>query len=156
MNGLIYLTHVLAPRFQGRENSRYTSLHSRRNGEDIIVAIKLKRGRAFMPERRCGILHTERWEQAGGCSSVGGASGWRPRLHSGCPAVGRHATYFPPWSNMLSRTPTTPEPLKFRVFEKGKGEWNQCVNRGSVKHTFPGRLRQDQLCIHHSLHDRCV
>lgn len=88
-----------------------------------------------------GLQHVWAELQAGGLASIQAAQA---------------ATYFPPWSNMLSRTPTTPEPLKFRVFEKGKGEWNQCVNRGSVKHTFPGRLRQDQLCIHHSLHDRCV
>lgn len=59
---------------------------------------------------------------------------------------------FPPWSNVLSRTSIAPALLKFQVFEKS----NQCVNRGSVNHTFPGRLCQDQLCIHHSLRDLCV
>lgn len=37
-----------------------------------------------------------------------------------------------------------------------KGKSNQYVNRGSVNHTFPGQPCQDQLCIHHSLHDLCV
>lgn len=51
---------------------------------------------------------------------------------------------------------SNPCTVKIPGLWKGKGESNQYVNRGRVNHTFPGRLRQDQLCIHHSLHDLCA
>lgn len=60
---------------------------------------------------------------------------------------------FPPWSNMLSRTTIAPCAVKIPGLWKVKGKSNQYVNRGSVNHTFPGQLCQDQLYIHHSLHD---
>lgn len=50
----------------------------------------------------------------------------------------------------------SPCTVKIPGLRKVKSKSNQYVNRGSVNHTFPGRLCQDQLCIHHSLQDLCI
>lgn len=71
-------------------------------------------------------------------------------------SVSQEAAYFEWFSTVVKHAESdlnSPCAVKIPGLWKVKGKSNQYVNRGSVNHTFPGRLCQDQLCIHHSLHD---
>ncbi len=80
-------------------------------------------------------------------------------IHSVSQSVSQDAAYFERFSTVVKHAESdsnSPCTVKIPGLSKVKGKSNQYVNRGSVNHTFPGRLCQDQLCIHHSLHDLCI
>lgn len=74
-------------------------------------------------------------------------------------SVIQHAAYFEWFPTAVKHAEldlNSPCTVKIPGLRKVKGKSNQNVNRGSVNHTFPGQLCQDQLCIHHGLHDLCA
>lgn len=130
------------------------SFHSAHNSGDVIVSIKLKCGIALKQDYECKILIAR---------VVRNHDIWRGFMckvsHPFSLSVSHNAAHFEWFSTVVKRAESdlnSPCTVKIPGLWKVKGKSNQCVNRGSVNHTFPGRLCQDQLCIHHSLHDLCV